>query len=274
MRLRNLLFVLLIAALPTLLTAQYYDAPTTRFEVGFGTGSGQYFGELGNNAIGYSFDNIRPSAMVYGQYHINNWISLRTGYAFVWLEAYDSDADSEARQRRNLSFRSFVHEGSLLAQFNILEFDPYYADHQWTPYVFAGMTVFHFNPQTNYAQQWVDLQPLGTEGQGIPGLENSRPRYSLTQMAIPVGFGVKYNLNERFTFGIEFNYRYTFTDYIDDVSTTYADPDLLRQFNGQLAVDVAYRGNGTYPEGSRRGNPDTEDHFMTSSLTVGYNLYR
>ena len=274
MRLKNILLVLLTAAAPALLSAQYYDAPTTRFEVGAGLGVGQYFGELGNNQWGYSFNNIRPTSTVYGQYHINNWISLRAGYSFVWLEAYDSDADSPARQRRNLSFRTFVHEASLMAQFNIFEFDPYYADHQWTPYLFAGMAVYNFNPQTNFAREWIDLQPLGTEGQGIPGLEDSRPRYNLTQMLIPVGFGVKYNLDERFTFGIEFNYRYTFTDYIDDVSTTYADPDLLRQFNGQLALDVAYRGNNNYPEGARRGNPDTNDHFMTSTLTVGYNLYR
>ena len=65
------------------------------------------------------------------------------------------------------------------------------------------------------------LQELGTEGQGTTSFQNRKP-YSLTQLSIPFGGGVKIGVSDDFNIIIEYGLRKTFTDYIDDVSTTYA----------------------------------------------------
>jgi hypothetical protein len=146
--------------------------------------------------------------------------------------------------------------------------------HRFTPYVFAGVGAFHFSPYTTYDSQKVYLQPLGTEGQGLPAYPDKKI-YSLTQFAIPLGIGLKYKLSERIQIGVEFCSRFLFTDYLDDVSSTYADENELFKGRGQLAVDVSYRGDETnpsqpYPSGETRGNPKQNDNYYTTSFSLIY----
>ena len=149
---------------------------------------------------------------------------------------------------------------------------------RWTPYVFGGLAVFRFNPYTHdAAHQKVFLKPLSTEGQGLDGY-NLEP-YSLTQVAIPFGGGIKYALTDNIRVGAEVGIRKTFTDYLDDVSTNYADPvDLLEQ-RGQQAVDFSYRGdevpggNPAYPlKGDQRGGANQKDWYYFSGLTLSFRL--
>ena len=72
----------------------------------------------------------------------------------------------------------------------------------------------------DYYSQWIDLQPLGTEGQGTTAYPD-RKKYSRTQIAIPMGGGVKISLNDNLNIAFSFSARKTYTDYLDDVSTTY-----------------------------------------------------
>jgi hypothetical protein len=72
--------------------------------------------------------------------------------------------------------------------------------------------------------------------------------------------------------GLEAGYRTLFTDYLDDVSTTYADRNALFQAKGPQAVDLAWRGgevNGAPypPEGTQRGNPDSKDGYYYVAIT-------
>ena len=101
--------------------------------------------------------------------------------------------------------------------------------------------------------------------------------YKLTQFSIPLGFGAEYSLNEDMRVGIEFGYRKTFTDYIDDVSTVYVDQTSLLNARGQKAVDLAYRGYevkaGPYPAaGTSRGNPKNKDgyYYVAITYTIRY----
>jgi hypothetical protein len=94
---------------------------------------------------------------------------------------------------------------------------------------------------------------------------------------VPYGAGVKWQVNCNLNVGLEFRQTFTFSDYLDDVSGTYADENLLRQGKGQLAVDLAWRGdelNGApYPRaGSARGNPDGRDFFYFIGLTIGLKI--
>ena len=142
----------------------------------------------------------------------------------------------------------------------------------WSPYIFGGLAVFHFNPYT-YDQQnnKVFLKPLSTEGQGLPGYEKP---YSLTQLALPFGGGIKYNISDNFRIALEVGLRKLFTDYLDDVSTNYPDLNLLRP----RAAYLSYRGDELKPpvpfpgEGAIRGNPKVKDNYYLLMIRVSYRL--
>jgi len=139
----------------------------------------------------------------------------------------------------------------------------------FSPYVFVGIAATHHNPKTEYQGEWYELQPLGTEGQGIMGYA---PKYDRVIVAIPYGGGIKYALSERLTVGFEMGVRKTFTDYLDDVSTTYVT-------RGELALALSNRTgellNGEpiqFEEGDRRGNPDNDDAYLIGGFSISYNI--
>lgn len=163
-----------------------------------------------------------------------------------------SDEDARFRYVRNLSFRNRIKELAVTAVVDLYKNEASYISRvQFTPYIFAGLAVFHHNPQGYVAEDsdlpeagsWVDLEPLGTEGQYSPNLPTTSANsgispYNLVQIAIPFGIGVRYRLNQVIDLSLEFSSRYTFTDYLDDVSQNYVDRDML---NSELAREMADR---------------------------------
>lgn len=154
-----------------------------------------------------------------------------------------TDNDAAFRYVRNLSFRNRIQELSVVGQIDLFENQATYISRvKWTPYLYAGVALFHHNPQAQVpntdlqgnslsnAGEWVDLKPLKTEGED----------YKLVQAAIPFGVGARFRINELMDIAAEFGFRYTFTDYLDDVSGYYVD---LRTLDGNLAQAMAYRSN-------------------------------
>jgi len=141
----------------------------------------------------------------------------------------------------------------------------------------VGLAVYHFDPYAfNGSTEKIYLKPLSTEGQGLPGYADRGP-YSLTQAAIPLGAGVKFAVTDNLHLGLELGLRKLFTDYLDDVSTNYADPNDLLAGRGQLAVDMSYRGddvgNPAYPEkGAQRGSAKRKDTYYFTGLHLTYRL--
>jgi hypothetical protein len=141
--------------------------------------------------------------------------------------------------------------------------------------VFAGVAVYHFNPYTtDTAGRKYFLQPLSTEGQGF---YQDRKPYKLTQFAIPFGGGFKAALGENLRVGVEFGIRKLFTDYLDDVSTTYVDPNLLLTNRGPKSVELAYREmelktGVPYQTGENRGNPKFKDWYYFTAVTTSIRL--
>lgn len=181
-----------------------------------------------------------------------------------------SDSANSLYKNRNLSFQSKIFEGSLGLEYDIFDLD----EKKFTPYGFAGVAVYHYDPYTNYSGQKVYLQPLSTEGQGLSAYPGTSP-YALTQFAVPLGIGFKYKVSEQFHIGVEFCSRFLFNDYLDDVSGRYPDETILQKEKGDLAVDLSFRGdefnpNAPFPTGTFRGNPDHNDNYYTSSLTLIY----
>ncbi len=198
-------------------------------------------------------------------FELNEHMLIRGDFTYGRLSG--SDADGLKNRSRNLSFTSSVIEFSLGYEYLLLDLYRY----KFSPYVFAGAAVFKFSPYTKDSNgNLASLYELSTEGQGF---YEDRKKYKLTQFSIPFGGGVQWALSDNMRVGVVLGIRQTFTDYIDDVSKTYIDQDLLRMKRGGTAVVFAYRGNmlpngAPYPpDGTKRGNPTNKDWYYMTGLT-------
>ncbi len=263
-----LFFVIILSSLS--LTAQQY-------EFGLLLGASTYQGDIAPTTKKSSFNDFHPSLGVFGRYNVNPYFTVRVNISYGKVSGNDAQADDEARRERNLSFQSEIYEFGLTGEVNIFGYDAEGLQKRVSPYLFGGIAVFHFNPETNYLGQLVELQPLGTEGQGMEGFQE---KYKLTQFAIPMGVGVKVAVNKRLNLGVEAGARMTFTDYIDDISTDYVNFSQLARGNGDLAAALGNR-TGEYlgtepvdvPTGTQRGNPRVDDWYFIAGVTVSYNIF-
>lgn len=224
-------------------------------------GFSNYQGDLQDKAFVMSQAKLTGSLGV--RYDLSEHLIARAFFTMGTLMAADGNNSSAELRKRNLSFHSQILDFELGAQYQIFSLN----NKWWTPYVFAGVGLFNFNPATRTnAGDNVFLSPLSTEGQGFV---SGRDPYSLWQFMIPFGLGAEYAITEDLKVGLEFGYRATFTDYIDDVSKGYIDQNLLLINRGPQAVELAYRGDIGYPNaGERRGNPNNNDAYYFVQLTV------
>ena len=234
------------------------------FEGGFVAGVGLYTGDLDPDEFGEYVENLRPSLGLFFRYHVTNRINARVGFQYSKIVG-----DHAQRQDpRNLSFETDIYEGYLLGELDIFRFG--YNEQRLNPYLLGGASYFRFNPRAEFNGGQVDLQPLGTEGQTLPG---GAGLYNLNQIAVLGGAGVRFAVSEELTIAGEFIFRYTFTDYLDDVSTVYANPDDLSTMVGSVSAALADRSTVPRTAGSLRGNPGQKDHFGTVNITVSYNFH-
>ncbi|MBN8837612.1 MAG: outer membrane beta-barrel protein [Sphingobacteriia bacterium] len=258
-----------------LLKAQMYDAFVHQGEFGIGVGVGHYFGDLNNEA---KINRPKFAAGIFYNKQFNNYISLRIAGDYAFLGYSDSYSSNPVQQRRNLSFNTNVWEVSASGFFNFFKFIPGFVEYSFTPYVGLGIGVFTFDPYTYLRGEKVYLRPLGTEGQGSPLYPNLKP-YSTIAMSIPLTVGVKKALNERMNVFAEISYRFTSTDYLDDVSGNYA-PDAFSPVdaNGNpstwyLLQDRSYEtGPPIGVKGRQRGTSSQKDAFVTLHVGVSFNL--
>ena len=137
--------------------------------------------------------------------------------------------------------------------------------------------MYYFNPQAYYNDEWVDLQPLGTEGQQFPELTGN-DKYQRVQISVPMGGGFKFALNKNITAGIEWNWHWLFTDYLDDVSTVYVDPSILASgSDGALAVALADRSTAIDiiplgEPGKQRGDSEHRDKYLYTGIFLSYTI--
>ena len=184
------------------------------------------------------------------------------------IDADDRNSDNPVRLDRGLHFRSQIQELSSQIEFNFLPFETGSVLYNWTPFIFGGISLYNFNPQAeNSNGQWVDLQPLGTEGQGTTAYPD-RKKYSRTQIALPMGGGVKYTLNDRLNIMLSFSGRKTYTDYLDDVSTTY--PGIPTEFDAASIEmsDPTY----SHSKDEQRGNDLEDDWYFYTGISITFRL--
>lgn len=224
-----------------------------------------YYGDLAPRPSKVSTDIsfTRPALTISLGHRFGPRYTLTAAFMYGTLSGSDAESADQGdiengrfRYNRNLSFRNRIKELSVIASLDLFENQATYISRVvWTPYAYAGLAVIHHNPQalapgTDVHGQplpeggrWVDLQPLGTEGQHA-ALEKTDANYGLKaykliQPAIPFGIGARFRINEVMDFSAELGFRYLFTDYIDDVSGSYVDLGVFG--NNELAKAMSYR---------------------------------
>jgi hypothetical protein len=257
--------IVLCFIIPSMLQAQ-------KLHVDLFGGFSNYQGDL--QAKQFTTEQAKGAVGIGLRYDLSNHFAIRSNFTYAALAANDKyNAQADLKQR-NLSFHSVVTEANLLLDYNILNLNY----HKLTPYVFGGLAVFHFDPYAfDSLGNKIYLKPLSTEGEGLAAYP-ARKEYQLTQLAIPFGAGIRWRFTDNITLSYEIGFRKTFTDYLDDVSTTYVDQGTLATSKGAKAVEMAYRGGElktglTYPaDGTVRGGAKFKDWYYFSGLSISIGI--
>ena len=276
----------------------HYDSPVI-FEIGGSVALMNCLTDIGGRkGIGKKFvkdlniGNTQMAGSLYGSVLYKNKIGVRLEGTFGQIKAYDSilkkvRSTVNGRYERNLSFRSKISEFAITTEIHPLFFFTNWENKEgdpprFSPYIVAGIGFFSFNPQGKLGNNWVDLQPLSTEGQGFAEYPD-RKVYKLSQMSYPIGMGIKYELSSMFNVRAEMVVRLTSTDYLDDASTYYVDPSVFsNHFSGNKlrnALLLSDRGAEMDPTHKtliwgERGNPRNNDSYMTFNIKIGLVLGR
>lgn len=246
-------------------------------EFGFSLGAAHYFGDLNPRA------HVNRPKLAVGAFfrkQFGNYIAVRVQGQFSQLGYADRYYDDNEFQRlRNLSFNTSVWELGLQGDFNFFKFIPGTEEYRFTPYVTLGASIFSYDPYAYLNGTKYYLRPLATEGQGLAAYPDRKP-YGSMAYAIPFGVGIKYAINQKINIGFEVLHRFTTTDYLDDVSTTYVGADKFPLLpDGSTSVagllqDRSYEVTTTPIgiEGRQRGYAKQKDQFTTAQVTVSFNL--
>lgn len=261
----------------SLLALCFFKVTAQTLELGILAGGANYQGDLASSEFKVLTKQTNFAIGGFLRYSINESFALKLQVVKTELEGDDANSSYDFLAQRNLRFFSPLLDASLR-----VEWYPFTANAEYQqvilPYVSLGGSFFTFNPQATYLGQTYELRPLNTEGQGLPSFPNRKP-YSLYSGSVLAGIGVKILLNEDLTLGVDFTAHYAFTDYLDDVSDTYADYEELALAYGLLSADISYQVddffdlNQTTPlPGTTRGNPKLNDLFFIAGITLSYNL--
>ncbi len=256
--------------------AQFLEANVLNGEFGISAGAAHYFGDLNNE---YWMNRPKIALGVMFRKQFGNYIAIRVQGTYAKLGYSDIYSPNIPQRIRNLSFNTDIFELALMGDFNFFRFIPGYREYKFTPYTTLGIGFVNFDPYAYLNNEKIFLRPLGTEGQGSP-LYPEREQYNNMAFVFPVGFGLKYNITPKTNLTFEILHRFTTTDYLDDVSTTYAGADAFPlQSNGEpsqamLLQDRSYavRNTPIGIAGRQRGLSTRADQYLTATIGVTINL--
>lgn len=233
-------------------------ASAQTMEVGGFAGTSYYIGEL-NPGLPFNQTQFAYGALV--RYNLNARWALKFNYYRGQLQG--SDATGGSVKDRDLNFKSKINDFSLVAEFNFWEYYTGSKKSYFTPFIFGGLSYFNFK-STSYSG--VDLQSIGTEGQNV-GFDGRSP-YKQYSFAMTFGFGIKYSVSERIGLAFECGMRKTFTDYIDDISTSYylEGQNIDPNNQGQVLSDPTM----SHDEYMQRGNDQNKDWYNYTGISITY----
>lgn len=229
----------------------------SRSELGIHIGQMYYLGDLNPSKQFYQ-SNLAGGLMY--RYNLQTRMALRFNFTAGSVEAYDKDSEKPLLVNRNLDFQSKIREFVGGIEFYHSPFRIGNKRYFGTFYFLTQVGLFYMNPTTNFNGETVELNEIGTEGQG--SFLNKKRKYNNLQLCVPIGIGGKLSLGKLATFNLDIAIRKTFTDYLDDVaSDTYLDPISLSSANGSTAAALANRSLDGNRFG-KRGNSSTKDWYV------------
>jgi hypothetical protein len=297
MRKHSSLLILSFIALS--LSSQNFNRPGDwkkyRKEIYASIGISEFLGDLGgrdrvgtdNSPVDINFRSTRSAMGIGYKYKFARWFNVATNFNYLVVRADDALTNNPARKNRNLNFKSNILEvgGRVEIGWQNNRFGHRYGikrtlskrlkNNNQSFFLFAGVSGFYFNPKGKAPWgAWVKLRPLHTEGQGLPG---GPKQYSNYSVCIPMGFYYRTILNKTWSLGLEFSWRKTFTNYIDDVGQNYYDNAAIAKAYGPIAAIMADPNLGLIPGATKpsvdrpaqRGDTDF-DSYLSLQVTVGY----
>lgn len=238
-------------------------------EFGIAIGAAHYFGDINTRA---KLNRPKPAFGVFYRKQFGEYVAARLSATFAQVGYSDIYSTNQFQRLRNLSFNSNIFEFSVQGDFNFFKFNPIDPNYRFTPYVTLGVGVFSFNPYAYYNGKKYFLQPLGTEGQGTAAYPD-RKKYNTTALSFPLGVGVKFNINDQMNIGFEIAHRFTSTDYLDDVSKTYAGAVNFKDPVALKLQDRSYEfGTPIGVAGRQRGFSGQKDQYVTAMLSLTFNI--
>lgn len=285
---------------------EYVEHPG--FSIGTNFGMADLWGDVGTLKVldhynnGKYFDHPTFMGGMFGRFTAHPMLAMRLGVNYGTLYATDAwnekkaktatsvEADAFQRYLRNQDVKSNIWEGTFQLEFFLFRSnsESRAAGRRWQPYLTAGVGVFHYKPFSTYinkstgAQKWVYVGDLHLEGEGFE-FEKATPTYAMKtkfwQMNVPVGLGLRFDINEKMSWGIEYLYRFTFTDRLDNVSGDYVSDEYLERYLSPEKAAVAkemYDKSWAVQQGAKqkewtpRGNKENKDGYSTVSLMLIY----
>lgn len=303
------LFLLFTLALALNATAQY------QWDYGIKLGAANYLGDIGGKELprkDFIWDmhlgQTRWAGGIYGRYKFSKRLAIALNADYMQIQDADKYSTYVPRRGRNLNFRNRMFEVGARAELTVWYDNDVgnrgYYNPDFKLYVFGGVAGYYSNPQARLVYDggnggdntdltlgdyvdntWYTLRPLQTEG----------VNYSAFGIAIPAGIGMYLTFNKSWRVGWEMSWRTTFTDYLDDVSSSYNQPTPIDPDNYDLALDLqsqTYQAlitelNRDMPEGqgpmsvqdhqyqdspsnpSIRGYNTHNDSYITTQITIG-----
>ena len=251
-------------------TAQY------NWDIGIKAGASNYLGEIGGKEKtrrNFILDlKLKSTSFIVGgfvRYKFNDQWSLNNSLSIAQIRGDDAQSTNPARVWRNLRFKNNIIELTTRGEYNFLV-NPDVGgrgryNKEFKSYVHAGLTCFYHNPKGSIdGNTWYALRPLQTEG----------VNYKSLGIGIPVGLGLVFTYNKNHRIGFDFSWTPTFTDYLDDISTVYNDPNNMTD----LGASLANQSDGIVPEnerlnfvaGEKRGDPTHDDTYMYTTVSYSY----
>jgi hypothetical protein len=243
------------------------------FEMGFMGGGSYYIGDINPNK---HFIYSKPAFGVIARYNLSKRHSFRATASYGSVVGQDAKSKDSYQLNRNLSFSSTILELAVGFEIDLLKYRISDTKYPVSPYFFYEIAYFRMNPVVKGDNdEKIVLQEIGTEGQGT--VLSSKNPYTLNQISIPLGIGVKFTVKKRLAISLEYGIRKTFTDYLDDVSGQYVNPVELGHLKGPLAAQLAdpsLNGASYQYNGLNRGNSNNKDWYAMYGVMITFQPWK
>lgn len=248
------------------------------FEIACGFGVSSYQGDI---MVPLGSGQVKLANNQSFKFNFNSHWGLKASFSRINFEADDAKSGDKWQIERNLSFENSVKEIGLSLEFNFWPYKPLYNRVVQSPYISIGVARILFCPLAEYNGQLIPLQPLGTEGQGLyrrvgSSISVYENEYPLSGWALPISIGYRISFNKYIGFATEFNYAFTNTDYLDDISGKYFDPQILAIYKGRSSEFLSDKSSIVTGEsravGTQRGSNSYLDNYWSLMFRLIYQI--